>query len=95
VSAPRSIIFAPLPQDRRTAPDEKKKVALFVEPEEDILLLGLMMSDSKIIADVLQTLPFGAVDAYRGNLRVVAGATERLCKRCAKLLGEATRAAGV
>ncbi len=46
------------------------------------------MADAKILNELLGKLPFGPIEDYRGNLRVVAGAAERLRARAARLLGE-------
>jgi hypothetical protein len=62
-------------------------VELAHEPDDDILLLGLMLADTRVIFDQLQGLPFDA-DEYRGSLRVVREATKRILKRCNTLIGD-------
>jgi hypothetical protein len=64
-------------------------ISLHQEPEEDILLLGLMMQDVAIQGDMLRKLPSQTPGDYRGNLIVCRGAAERLKQRCTRLLGDA------
>jgi len=88
-AGPRSIHFRCLQElaaiaAPRAAPEETR---LFVEPVEEIKLLGLMASDTLVIAEKLNGLP-AAGDGYRGDLRVVVGAARRLVDRAIRLLGE-------
>lgn len=61
---------------------------LYVEPQNDIELLGEMLHDQATIGEMLRELPFDRAH-YRGNLRVVLGAAVRMRDRCVRLLGEA------
>ena len=70
------------PQDAPPAP-----VELYQEPIEDVVLLGEMLYDAKTMSELLGGLPFER-EHYRANLRIVAGAADRMRKRCARLLVE-------
>jgi len=82
--ATRSIVFTP-PASTPAALETALQV--HVEPDDMVLLFGLMIEDVKIMQELLAVLPF-AGSSYRGHLRVVRGACERLRLRCTKLLGD-------
>jgi hypothetical protein len=84
MSRTKSIIFTPAPERIGTP-----AIALHQEPEEDIVLLGLMLDDVRIAGEMLRALAYSSSDGYCGNLRVVSGAADRLRKRAARLLKEA------
>lgn len=85
----RSILLQhPTAAQRELAVEEKKKLELHADPPEDILLLGHMVEDVKIMEEMMQGLVFNR-DDYRGSLRVAKGAAKRFSDRCARLLGEA------
>ena len=64
-------------------------ITIWVEPQDDINLLGVMVNDASLMLGKLKTLPYAA-EGYRGDLRVILGAAERMRSRCARLLGEAS-----
>lgn len=76
-----------LASTHRRAEETPPPADLYVEPEEDLLVLGEMLHDAATMGEMLRELPYSRLD-YRGNLRVVRGAAVRMADRCAKLLGE-------
>lgn len=81
----RSIVFTPPPAS--TAAADNTVGCLHTEPEDMVLLFGLMLEDVRIMQDLLGALPFAGAN-YSGNLRVVRGACERLRIRCTRLIGD-------
>jgi len=73
--------------------DRTVEIHLAAEPEEDILLLGLMMQEVGLMQEMLRNLHKGPVANYRSNLYVCRGACERLKARCTRLLGDGVEAA--
>jgi len=57
------------------------------DADEEILQLGQMHRDAKLVVDMLKQLPFKP-DDYRGTLRVIAGAAERIRGTCARLIDD-------
>jgi hypothetical protein len=96
--ASRTIFFAPpgeaAERYRRDAgeqsgrPADELQISLHEEPEEEIRVLGLMMLDVQVMADMLRGLAFDSLPNYRGSLRVVLGAAERMRQRCTRLIGD-------
>ncbi len=85
----RSIIFSP-PSSMNVQEEPKPaqtSVSLYEEPQDGVLVLGEMMRDARLIEEKLKALPFAGV-GYRGELRVILGAANRVCQCCVKLLGE-------
>jgi len=70
--------------DLPTAP----AVALYHQPDEDILLLGEIMRDIALLQVKARGLPTSGVDGYRGELRVMRGAARRIIEAVDRLLGE-------
>lgn len=66
---------------------QAKRKPLHQEPDEEILLLGLMIEDLDIMAGMLRGLAYQRED-YRGSLRVARGAAERFKARCTRLIGD-------
>jgi hypothetical protein len=65
------------------------QVSIHREPEEDILLLGLMMQDCALQAEMLRDLiKAGNVQNYRSSLMICRGAAVRMKQRCTRLLGD-------
>ncbi len=88
----RSILFSPPssqnePEEEPIQHNESPRVTLYEEPADGVLVLGEMMRDAKLIEEKLSGLPFAAA-GYRGELRVILSAANRMCQRCVKLLGE-------
>lgn len=63
-------------------------ISLFVEPDNPIELLGEMLHDVATMGELLRGLPFER-QHYRANLRLVYAASNRMRKRCERLLEEA------
>ncbi len=94
----RSIMFSPPSAQNETeqsppvspppVAEQVPHVTLYEEPVDGVLVLGEMMRDAQLIEEKLKALPFAGGAGYRGELRVILGAANRLCQRCAKLLGE-------
>ena len=74
-------------RETNPAGGETDRIRIFQEPEEDILLLGLMMSESNTISNLIRGLPHSR-DDYRGNLRVIRGAAERVKLYATRLIGD-------
>lgn len=83
MKAVRSQRLVPPPRRPEDAPPIPPE--LYVEPENDIELLGEMLHDAATVAEMLRELPFDRTH-YRGNLRIVLGAAVRMRDRCRKLL---------
>jgi hypothetical protein len=87
----RSIPFTPPPAGKATHVEPPAEVptqrALWVEPTEQMLILGEMLRDTQLMLEKLQGLPFSGV-GYRGDLRVIRGAAKRTAERCARLIGD-------
>lgn len=84
MKTPRTLI----PPPRRLGEEPPSPPDLYVEPEEDLLILGEMLHDVSTMGEMLRALPFDR-HRYRGNLRVALGAAVRMRDRCQRLLGEA------
>lgn len=82
-----SVRHSLIPPARRPEDTPPLPADLYVEPEEDLLVLGEMLHDVATMGEMLRELPFVRW-SYRGNLRVIRGAAVRMADRCAKLLGE-------
>jgi hypothetical protein len=66
----------------------QREVMLFQEPDEQPLVLGLIMQDSELIQGELRACVRKSPADYRSGLRVIMGAADRIKKRCTRLLGE-------
>jgi hypothetical protein len=82
-TSPRTLI----PPHRRPEDGPPPPADLYVEPDEDVLLLGEMLHDLDVMYEMLRKLAFDR-DHYRANLRIVLGASVRMNQRCQRLLGE-------
>lgn len=83
-----------IPPARRPEDAPPPPAELYIEPENDIELLGEMLHDNRVMAELLQELPFDRAH-YRANIRIVLGAAVRMRERCARLLGEQETAADI
>lgn len=83
-----------IPPARRPEDAPPPPAELYIEPENDIELLGEMLHDNRVMAEMLQELPFDRAH-YRANIRIVLGAAVRMRERCARLLGEQPTAADI
>lgn len=73
---------------QKSVHDSVQNPVLYQEPEEDIRILGEMLRDVGIMNKMLQSLVSVDSGEYRGNLRVVLGAAERMKHRCLRLIGD-------
>ncbi len=74
--------------DQVEPPRSQLAVTLFNEPEEEILVLGLVMADAELIEQKLRGSVRKSPTDYRGDLRVIVGAAVRIKQRCQRLLHE-------
>ncbi len=84
-----ALIFSPPSaqnEPESVAPEPAPRATLYQEPTEEVLLLGAMLRDVQLMEEKLKRLFANA--GYRGELRVILGAANRVCQCCAKLLGE-------
>lgn len=83
-----------VPPPRRPEDSPPAPVSLFVEPDNPIELLGEMLHDVSTMGELLRGLPFER-QHYRANLLLVYAASNRMRKRCERLLEEAEELAQV
>ena len=62
---------------------------LHEEPSSDILLLGLLVRDAELQVEKLRKLMHAvSMDGYKGELRVVSNAAQRVMERSKVLIGD-------
>lgn len=70
------------------APIDGDRPILHTEPSSEILLLGLLVRDAELQVEKLRKLMHAPANGYRGELRVIANAAQRVMERAMVLIGD-------